>query len=608
LGGLKHLDAAPQPAQDFFTLAYLRFLPISSDVRSPVRREVLMLASSLPDGIRLESLEVGAAPLIRHFLNRLNLPALFAQHLPRLPGRQPDLDTPTVLGVLLSNLLLARQPLYAIPAWIARRVPEHIGLHADQLGLFNDDRIGRALDHLRRADRASLLTALVVHAVREFSILMSEFHQDTTTVTFSGSYAGQPAAQAANRPPRITFGYNKDHRPDLKQLLYSITISADGAVPVHCKIYDGNTTDDQVHIDTWQFLCEIIGHGNFLYVADSKLCSRANMGFIAGKHGRFLTVMPRSRSEDGWFREHVQQHALNWREVHREANPRGRELPDVVYQGVESPQRSSEGYRVLWYRSSLKAEQDAQQRQQRLERAREWLAGRQAARRRRFPSPREAREAGQRVLQSEEVDDLLRVEVECEVEESYQQVSPGRPGPRTRYQRVEMRWYCIRFVEDAEAVKRAALCDGLFPLMSNDETLSLAEALGKYKYQPFVEKRHEQLKSGFAVTPMWLKNVGRIDSLLWLYYVVELVQALLEREVRRRMEQEDVGSLALYPERRHTEAPTAAVVLNVLEGHRRHRLLDEQGLELRRFHDPLADAAQEVLELLNVDLAPYGIS
>jgi transposase len=608
LAGLKLLDAAPQPGQDFFTLAYLRFSPISSDVRSPVRREVVMVAPSLPDGIRLESLEVGAAPLIRHFLHRLNLPALFAQHLPRLPGRQPDLDTPTVLGVLLSNLLLARQPLYAIAAWIARRVPEHLGLHADQLSLFNDDRIGRALDHLRRADRASLLTALVVHAVRAFSIQMSEFHQDTTTATFSGVYSGQPAADAANRPPRITFGYNKDHRPDLKQLLYSITISADGAVPVHCKIYDGNTTDDQVHIDTWTFLREIIGHSDFLYVADSKLCSRANMGFIAGKTGRFLTVMPRTRSEDGWFRSHVGENTLSWREVHREGNPRGRELPDIVYHGVESPQRSSEGYRVLWYRSSLKAEQDAQQRQQRLERARAWLAGRQAARRRCFASPREAREAGQRVLEQEQVDDLLRVEVDHEVEESYQQIGSGRPGPRTRYQRIEVNQYSIRFMEDIEAVKRAALCDGLFPLMSNDETLSLEEALGKYKYQPFVEKRHEQLKSGFAVTPMWLKNVGRIDSLLWLYYVVELVQALLEREVRRRMEQANVDSLALYPERRHTESPTAAVVLNVLEGHRRHRLLDEQGLELRRFHDPLADVAQEVLELLNVDLAPYGIS
>ena len=79
-------------------------------------------------------------------------------------------------------------------------------------------------------------------------------HQDTTTVTFSGDYTGQLPAGRVDRPPRITFGYNKDHRPDLKQLLFSITITADGAVPVHCKTYDGNTTDDQVHLDGRLFI------------------------------------------------------------------------------------------------------------------------------------------------------------------------------------------------------------------------------------------------------------------------------------------------------------------------------------------------------------------
>src|SRR5439155_1223379 len=163
--------------------------------------------------------------------------------------------------------------------------------------------------------------------VRAFQIGLDELHQDTTTVTFSGDYAGQPPVDQPGRPPRITFGYNKDHRPDLKQLLYSIAITADGAVPVHCKTYDGNTTDDQVHRDTWAFLRQIIGHGDFLYVADSKLCTRDNMSYIAGRQGRFLTVMPRTRSEDGWFRDYLQTHPLEWREVHREPNPRRRDGP-----------------------------------------------------------------------------------------------------------------------------------------------------------------------------------------------------------------------------------------------------------------------------------------
>jgi transposase len=556
----------------------------------------------------LESLEIGATPLIRHFLNRLQLPQLFEQHLPALPGRKPSIPSSVTLTVLLTNLLLARQPLYALAAWTARRVPEHLGLQPGHAALLNDDRTGGALDHLRRADRASLLTALVVHAVREFNIDLSEMHQDTTTVSFSGDYADQRPAEEADRPPRITFGYNKDHRPDLKQLLYSITISADGAVPVHCKTYDGNTTDDSVHQETWTFLRQIIGHADFLYVADSKLCTRPNMGFIAGKKGRFLTVMPATRTEDGWFKDYLQDHPLEWLEVHREPNPRRRQGPDVVYLGVESPQRSSEGYRVLWYRSSQKEEQDRQSRRERLDRAHARLNALQASGRRAIRQASDAQQAAQDIIEEERVQRWLRFRVEREVEEEYQQVGPGRPGPTTEYRRVEHSRYRIHFEEDGEALAREGRCDGLFPLMTNDEKLSVTEALSKYKYQPFVEKRHGQLKSVFGVAPMWLKNPGRVESLLWLYYVVELVQALLEREVRRQMEEEEVDSLALYPERRHSEAPTAQVVINALEGHRRHRLLDEQGHELRRFYDELPDAAQEVLELLGVDGAPYGLN
>ena len=49
----------------------------------------------------------------------------------------------------------------------------------------------------------------------------------------SGEYQDQPPAIQTDRPARITRGYNKDHRPDLKQLLYNRTVTADGAVPVH---------------------------------------------------------------------------------------------------------------------------------------------------------------------------------------------------------------------------------------------------------------------------------------------------------------------------------------------------------------------------------------
>src|SRR5438045_952444 len=104
----------PSPAKIFSPWLLCWLLPISSRVRPVARREVNMTTPSWPAGLRLESPEIGATPLVRHFLQRLHLPALFEQHLPSLPGRQPALPTSVTLSVLLTNLLLARQPLYAL--------------------------------------------------------------------------------------------------------------------------------------------------------------------------------------------------------------------------------------------------------------------------------------------------------------------------------------------------------------------------------------------------------------------------------------------------------------------------------------------------------------
>jgi hypothetical protein len=97
-------------------------------------------------------------------------------------------------------------------------------------------------------------------------------------------------------------------------------------------------------------------------------------------------------------------------------------------------------------------------------------------------------------------------------------------------------------------------------------------------------------------------------SLLWLYFVVELVQALVEREVRRQMRARGLRRLHLYPEGRASEAPTASLVFGALEGHRRHRLLDAQGRVPRTFHDALPEAAGQVLDLLGIDGTAYGLA
>jgi transposase len=48
-----------------------------------------------------------------------------------------------------------------------------------------------------------------------------------------------------------------------------------------------------------------------------------------------------------------------------------------------------------------------------------------------------------------------------------------------------------------------------------------------------IEKRFTHLKTDFAVAPVFLKEVSRIQGLLCMYFFALLVESLLERELRK---------------------------------------------------------------------------
>ncbi len=66
----------------------------------------------------------------------------------------------------------------------------------------------------------------------------------------------------------IRHGHSKDHRLELKQLLYILTVSNDGGVPVYFTTEDGDRNDDGTQIATWDLLRDLTGRADFLYVAD----------------------------------------------------------------------------------------------------------------------------------------------------------------------------------------------------------------------------------------------------------------------------------------------------------------------------------------------------
>ena len=83
-----------------------------------------------------------------------------------------------------------------------------------------------------------------------------------------------------------------------------------------------------------------------------------------------------------------------------------------------------------------------------------------------------------------------------------------------------------------------------------------------------------------------------------------LVQALIEREIRRAMAAGPADALPLYPEDRACRAPTAARVLEIFSGLARHRLI-EDGQTVRTFQPELSALQHEVLGLLGISPVVY---
>src|SRR5690606_37813011 len=107
------------------------------------------------------------------------------------------------------------------------------------------------------------------------------------------------------------------------QLLYILTVTGDGAVPVQFRVQSGNTTDDRSHRETWDFLHRLTGRADFLYVADCKLATAENMAYLHHHGGRFLSVLPRTRNEDAAFRAAVRAGEVTWRAIHDKLDDQG---------------------------------------------------------------------------------------------------------------------------------------------------------------------------------------------------------------------------------------------------------------------------------------------
>ncbi len=112
---------------------------------------------------------------------------------------------------------------------------------------FNDDRFARHLDKLYQADRGSLMAEFSARAIEIHFFTTKIIHNETTTVTFSGEYKQNEELDTV----QLKRGYNKEGRPDCKQIVFGLNTTEDGHVPISYQLYDGNTSDNHTHQVNW---------------------------------------------------------------------------------------------------------------------------------------------------------------------------------------------------------------------------------------------------------------------------------------------------------------------------------------------------------------------
>jgi transposase len=564
---------------------------------------------SAPDltGTRLRSERLGPLPLINAFLERLQVIERLERFVPSRDARV-KLPYATSLGVLLRSLLVEREPIYRQVEVVATFAPSVFGLSEREARHFGDNAVGRALDRLFDSDRAGHLTDIVVAAATEFGVKLDELHNDSTTIAFAGQYGDATGRSIrGQRAPFVTHGYSKDHRPDLKQLLFILTTSSDGGVPVQFRCGDGNQSDSTTHQATWEALRHITGNVSFLYVADSKLCNREAMDHIDSAGGRFVTVMPRSRLEDREFRAWIVDHQLEWQLVRDEPHPKLADGPRDRWWVHRSKLPSSEGWPVTWVWSTLLALKQQHRRRERIARASqqlEELASRLAGPKPRLRAKHEIHARIDAIVANNRVTPYLRVELEKIERHTFKQTKRGRPGPKTEYKReTKSGWRLIWAVDDA-AIATARASDGMYPLVSNDRELSPESVLDAHKRQPAIEKRFEQVKNVLEIAPVTLQNEGRIEALFFIYFVALLVQAPIERELRLAMRERGISELPLYPEERTTSRPTAEQIFRLYSLTQRN-VISHNNVDVHAYEPELTDLQEHVLDLLGVPARHY---
>jgi len=537
--------------------------------------------------------KVDVLPMVKFYMDQLGVYSLFAKYVQKPRGCH--VDPAQILSIMVANIVCASQPLYKIEQWAADYMDglTEYGLNASD---YNDDQLAKNLDRLFKADRNSFMAELSANAIDAYLLETKQIHNDSTSVTFLGEYKNKDSEAV-----KLKHGFNKDHRPDCKQIVFGLNITADGNVPLSFELFDGNRTDDTTHIPNWNALREFLEEEDFIYIADCKLCSRKNLNHIHEHGGIFITIVPKNRSEVKDFYEFLKTNPIEWEYAYKTPNSR-KKSDTIIYKTYEG-EKSKTGYRVIWVHSSAKELQDKRRRENKIAKAETQLTELSSSLNQyKLKTKEQIEKAIKKATKGSS--ELFKIQVIEDKQTVLCQIGPGKPGPNTRYREKETTSYHLEWKLDHQAIKDNATRDGIFPLITN-ATIEAAEVLKAYKNQPYLEKRMYTTKSILNIAPVFLKKPRRIEAMTFLYFIALMIVSLIERNIRKNMAEEKVEKLPILPNGMNTKTPTwnnlnyffKNIHLSIIEKQRRIIQISLKGV---------TGLHETVLKLLGVSISAYS--
>jgi transposase len=164
------------------------------------------------------------------------------EQINQLVGKKPgEIVSPghAVKAMILNGLGLVSAPLYLFSQFFEGKATEHLIGEGIQPKHLNDDRLGRVLDKLYVTGTSQIFTLVALAAAQKFEVSLDTVHLDSSSFHLHGEYESNlpevyfspkevnldkleepiSSSKAAPVPIRITYGYSRDHRPDLKQFI-----------------------------------------------------------------------------------------------------------------------------------------------------------------------------------------------------------------------------------------------------------------------------------------------------------------------------------------------------------------------------------------------------